>query len=161
MILKLSDSVDADLGKLLAMAIAFLETLAADFLEYEYLVGLGLIVEDGGFDDSTLHIRITELDLPFGVNQQDLVELYRGILGSRQAVDKNLFPGLDLELLACNVNNCVHKNKTFLSFSLRRARPRVRLPEPPGHKWTANLANSSNLTKYSRNYLMYKFKRVS
>ena len=107
--LKLSDSVDTDLGKLLAMAIAFLETLAADFLEYEYLVGLGLIVEDGGFDDSTLHIRITELDLPFGVNEQDLVEFDGRILRRRKTVDEDLIACFDLELLTCNINNCVHK----------------------------------------------------
>ena len=91
------------------MAIAFLETLAADFLEYEYLVSLGLIVEDGGFDDGTLHIRITELDLPFGVNEQDLVELNGRILRRRKTVDEDLVACFDLELLACNIYNCVHK----------------------------------------------------
>ena len=91
------------------MAIAFLETLAADSLEYEYLVSLGLIVEDGGFDDGTLHIRITELDLPFGVNEQDLVELNGRILRRRKTVDEDLVACFDLELLACNIYNCVHK----------------------------------------------------
>ena len=57
------------------MAIELLEALATDFLEDEHFVSLGLIIENRSLHDSALHIRITELDLPFGVNQQNLVEL--------------------------------------------------------------------------------------
>ena len=121
------------------MAIAFLETLAADFLEYEYLVSLGLIFEDGGFDDGTLYIRITELDLPFGVNEQDLVELDGRILRRRKTVDEDLVACFDLELLACNIYNCVHKIKNFNKFRPEAPASRAGLREPPGPKRTAKI----------------------
>ena len=91
------------------MAIELLEALATDLLEDEHLVSLRLVIEDRGLHDSTLHIRITELDLPFGVNEQHLVEFYRRILRSRKTVDEDFIACFNLELLACNVNNCVHK----------------------------------------------------
>ena len=91
------------------MAIALLEALATDFLEYEYLVSLYIVSEDGSLDNCTLHVRITELNLPVGVNQQNLVELDGGILCGRKAVAENLVASLDFELLSCNINNCLHK----------------------------------------------------
>ena len=57
------------------MAIEFLESFTTDLLEHEHLVSLYLIIENGGLDNCALYIRITELDLPFGVNEQYLVEL--------------------------------------------------------------------------------------
>ena len=57
------------------MAIELLESLTTDLLEHEHLVSLCLVIENGGLNDCALYIRITELDLPFGVNEQYLVEL--------------------------------------------------------------------------------------
>ena len=141
MILKLSDSVDADLGKLLAMAIELLEALATDLLEYEHLVSLRLVIENGGLHDGTLNVRITELDLPFGVNQQDFVEFNGLILRCREAVHEDLVTGFNLELLACNVNNCVHKNKTYFKFQPEASAHCADLLEPPGHKMDCKDSN--------------------
>ena len=57
------------------MAIEFLESLATDLLEHEHFVSLHPVIENGGLHDCALYIRITEPDLPFGVNEQYLVEL--------------------------------------------------------------------------------------
>ena len=57
------------------MAIELLESLTTDLLEHEHLVSLCLVIENSGLYDCALYIRITEVDLPFRVNEQHLVEL--------------------------------------------------------------------------------------
>ena len=94
------------------MAIEFLETLATDFLEYKHLVTFNQLIEDGGFDDSAFNIGRADLYGTLVVNEEDLVELDSGILGSTEALHEDLFSSFNLELLACNFYDCVH-TKTY------------------------------------------------
>jgi hypothetical protein len=105
-----------------------------DLLEDKHLVSRSLIIEDGGLHNGAFHIRITELNLPFGVNQQDFVELNGLIFRRGKAVAEDLFSSLDFELLACNVNNCVHKKQNLFKFQPEAPVTATGLPEPPGHK---------------------------
>jgi hypothetical protein len=118
---KLSDFVDLDLGEFLTVAIALLETLATDLLEYKHLVSAALVVEHGSPDHGAVNIRSTDLHgrIICG-DEEDLVKLHGITLGSREAVDKDFVASFHLELLACNVYDCVHKNKLVKSFGRKR-----------------------------------------
>jgi len=109
---ELSDSVDVDLGELLAMAIQRLETLATNFLEYEHFLGFGVIVQDGGGYLCSLHVRSADLYFALIVHEEHLVELHGFSVLGREAVDEDIHASFYFKLLACNVNNCVHCTKT-------------------------------------------------
>ena len=97
------------------MAVQGLEALAADLLENEHLVCLGIVIEDGSLDNCTLYVRSTDLDTRVTSDEEYLVELYISTIRSREAVDEDLIASLYLELLACNFYDCVH-NKLYKKF---------------------------------------------
>ena len=70
LLLKLSDSVDVDLGELLTVTVERLESLATDFLEYEHLLGFGVVIYYGGLYGCTFYIRSSNLYSTLGVYQE-------------------------------------------------------------------------------------------
>ena len=84
------------------MSVALLEALAADLLEDEDLVGLGIVIQNSGLDHRTIYVRSTDLDTRVTSDEEYLVELYISTIRSREAVDEDLIASLYLELLACN-----------------------------------------------------------
>ena len=111
----LSDSVNLNLGQLLAMSVALLEALAADLLEDKDLVGLGIVIQNSGLDHRTIYVRSTDLDTRVTSDEEYLVELYISTIRSREAAHEDLIASLYLELLACNFYDCVH-NKLYKKF---------------------------------------------
>ena len=91
------------------MTVELLEALAADLLEDQHLVGLGVILEDGGLDHGALHVRSTHLDLRAVSDEKDLGELHISTFGIGEPLHKDLVASFNLKLLACNVYDCVHK----------------------------------------------------
>ena len=91
------------------MAVEGLETFAANLLENKNLVSLHIICENGCLHNCSLHIRATDFDLALIVNEEHLVKLYFSVFGLGKPLNENLVASLYLELLACNINNCVHK----------------------------------------------------
>lgn len=97
------------------MAVALLEALAADLLEDKNLVSLCIIINNSSLDYCTLYVRSSDL---YGVilgYEKHLVELYGSTFLSGKTLNKDLGASFYLELLACNVYDCVH-NKTLLKF---------------------------------------------
>ena len=95
------------------MAVQLLESLATDFLENQYFLGLYRVVKHCGFHDCALYVRGSDFHCTLVIEKQHLVELYRLVFLGSKAVYENLRTSLNLELLSCNVNNCVHFNKTI------------------------------------------------
>ena len=93
------------------MAVELLESFATDFLEYQYFLCLGIIIEHGSLDYCAFYVRGSDLHFALIVEEKHLVELDRLIVLGRKTVDENLCTSLYLELLACNVNDCVHSVK--------------------------------------------------
>jgi len=91
------------------MSVALLEALAADLLEYEDLVSLCIVINNCSLGHSTINIRSTDLDTCLRINEEYLVELYSSTILSREAVDEDFIASFNLELLACNFYDCVHK----------------------------------------------------
>ena len=118
----LSDSVNLNLGQLLAMSVALLEALAADLLEDEDLVSFSIVIEDGGLDHCAIYIGSTDLDTRVTRDEEDLVELNISTIRGREAVHEDFIASLYLELLACNVYDCVH-NKLYQKVSTVSVRP--------------------------------------
>ena len=97
-----------DLGELLTVTVQSLESFATDFLEYEYLLGLGVIVYDGGGNLGTLHIGSTDLYFALIVYEEHFVELDGlSVLGGK-AIYEDVHSSFYFKLLACNVNDCEH-----------------------------------------------------
>ena len=90
------------------MAIALLEALSADLLEYKYLVSLGVIINNSSLYYCTLYVRSSNLYSCTVSDEKHLVELYISTIRSREAVYEDFVASFNLELLACNVNDCVH-----------------------------------------------------
>ena len=97
------------------MTIALLEALAADLLEYKHLVCPCLVVNDCCLDNCAFYIGSSDLYVSLVVNEKNLVELNVSTFGLRKSLDKDFISSFYLELLACNVYDCVHK-KTLLKF---------------------------------------------
>ena len=97
-----------DLRKLLAVAIQRLESLATDLLKYDNLLRLGVVIHDGRLDDGSFHIRSSDGHGARLVEEEHLVELDRLTVASRETVHKDVHSSFNLELLACNVYDCVH-----------------------------------------------------
>ena len=95
------------------MAVELLESFATDFLEYQYFLCLGIIIEHGSLNHCAFYVRGSDLHFALIVEEKHLVELDRLIVIGRKTVDENLCTSLYLELLACNVNDCVHSKKTL------------------------------------------------
>ncbi len=112
-----------DLGELLAVAIERLESLATDFLEHEHLLGLGIIVYDGGGNLGALHIRSTDLYLALVVYEEHFVELYGFSVLGLEAVHEDIHASFYFKLLTCNVYDCVHFNKNLLKVLDRKRLP--------------------------------------
>ena len=104
------------LGEFLTVTVESLEALAADLLENEHLVCLGIVIEDGSLDNCTLYVRSTDLYCLSVLKKENLVELNCSTLVSLKAVDKDIHPSFYFELLACNVYDCVHVTKLIKSF---------------------------------------------
>ncbi len=90
------------------MAIALLEALSADLLEYKYLVSLGVIINNSSLYYCTLYVRSSNLYSCIVSDEKHFVELYISTIRSREAVYEDFVASFNLELLACNVNDCVH-----------------------------------------------------
>ena len=93
------------------MSVEFLETLAADLLKDNHLVCPAFIIEYGSLDYCAFYVRGSDLHFALIVEEKHLVELDRLIVLGRKTVDENLCASLYFELLACNVNDCVHSVK--------------------------------------------------
>ena len=93
------------------MAVELLESFATDFLEYQYFLCLGIIIEHGSLDYCAFYVRGSDLHFALIVEEKHLFELDRLIVLGRKTVDENLCASLYFELLACNVNDCVHSVK--------------------------------------------------
>jgi len=91
------------------MAVELLETLAADLLEDEDLVGLCFVIEYGSLYDGSLHIRSSDLDCLAVGYEQHLAELYVSTFGIGEPLHKDFVASLYFKLLACNFYDCVHQ----------------------------------------------------
>ena len=91
------------------MAIELLEAFTADFLEHQNLVCLYIVIEDCGLYHCSVDVGSTDFDSSVVLDEKHLVKFYISIFGLRKALDKDFVSSFDLELLACNVYNCVHK----------------------------------------------------
>ena len=105
------------------MAIERLVSFATDFLEYEYLLGLGVVIDDGSLDTGTLYIGGSDLDRTIFVDEQDLVESNSLSVLRLETIHEDLHASLNLKLLACNVYDCVHKTKLVISLNRKRLPP--------------------------------------
>ena len=90
------------------MAVELLEALTTNLLEDDNLVSPGLVIDDGSLNDCTFNIRSTDLYCTLILNEEYLVELNISTFGLRKSLHKDLISSLYLELLACNVYDCVH-----------------------------------------------------
>ena len=91
------------------MSGAFLIALAAFLLEHEDFVRPAAVIHDSSLDHGAFNIRCTDLDITVIVYEKHLAELDHRALFLRKAVDENLSASFNLELLACNFYDCVHK----------------------------------------------------
>lgn len=102
------------------MTVELLEALAADFLEDKHLVRLHLIVQYGSLDHRSINIRSSDLYRSVVSHEEDLLELHISTLGIGKPLHKDFVASLNLELLACNVYDCVHLKLHFKSFDRKR-----------------------------------------
>ena len=114
------------------MTVAFVKTFATNLLEYENLVGSGVVSEHCSLHYRTLYIRSADLYLALVVHEKDLVELHSCTFCFRKAVAKDLIACLNFKLLACNINNSVHKKTLLKSFDRKRIPSEIsyRAPRP-------------------------------
>ena len=117
---QLSDSVDVDLGELLAVAIERLVSFATDFLENEHFLGLGVVIDDGSLYHCALNIGGSDLDRTIFVDEQNLVERNSLSVLRLQAVHEDLHASFYFKLLTCNVYDCVHKTKLIKVWNRKR-----------------------------------------
>ncbi len=91
-------------GKILTVTVLLAHTLAADFVENDYLVSFAML-QHGSFDGSTGYIRRADPDRTLVVHEKNLVKIQRSIdLGSK-TVYVNAAALLYFELLSCNIND--------------------------------------------------------
>lgn len=114
------DLLDANLGELLAVAIALLEALTADLFEYKDFVSPYVIGNNDSLHRCAFHIGRTYLDTCLVLNEKHFVEGDLCVFCRRKTVAEELAASLNFELLACNVYDCVHYNKNFFSFGYKR-----------------------------------------
>ena len=112
-LLKLSDFVNLNLSKELAVSVALLESLVCNLLENKNLVSPASVIKYRRLNDCTLDVRSSDLHLALVVNEKHLVELNSSTFGLRKSLDKDLGASLYFELLACDVYDCVHLIKLF------------------------------------------------
>ena len=98
------------------MTVQGLETLAANLFENKNFLSLGLVIKDSRLDASTIDIRGPDFDRLAILDEKDSVEHYFCTFARLETVYKDLHSGLNFELLACNVNDCVHFIKLIKSF---------------------------------------------
>ena len=90
------------------MSVEFLETLAANLLEYDDLVGLCVIIKYGSLYEGALDVRSSNLNLSLFVDEENFVKLHSFTFGLRKSLHKDFVASLNFKLLACNVYDCVH-----------------------------------------------------
>ena len=90
------------------MTVELLEALAANLLEYKNLVSLYIIFENSSLHDCALNIRSSDLNSLSVSDEKHLAELNISTLGIGEPLHKDFVASLYFELLACNVNDCVH-----------------------------------------------------
>ncbi len=90
------------------MTVELLEALAADLLEYENLVSLCIVIENGSLDYCALHVRSSDLHVTLVGYEKHLLELHVSTFGIGKPLHKDFISSLNFELLACNVYDCVH-----------------------------------------------------
>lgn len=102
------------------MAVKFLITFTTFFLENENFVCFASIVKNSSLYNGIFNIRSTKSNSSVIVNEKYFCELYRSIFSVREAVAEDFLSGFNFELLAGNVNDCVHFKKNFESFGRKR-----------------------------------------
>ena len=105
---KFGEEVDVDLGELLTVTVQSLESFTADFLKHEHFLCLGVVVDDGGLYNCSFYGGSANLNCTFIVNEKDFGELHGFSVLCLEAVYEDVLSSFNLELLACNVNDCVH-----------------------------------------------------
>lgn len=91
------------------MAIALLESLTTDFLENQYFLCLYVIGKNSSLHYYTINIWSTYLNGAAILNEQYFVKLNTLVILGSETVYKDFRASLNLELLTCNIYNCVHK----------------------------------------------------
>ena len=129
------------------MAIELLEALATDLLEYEDLVGLGVVFEDGGFHHCAFNIGSSDGDGLSVCDEEYLGELYISTFGVGEPLHKDFVASFYFKLLACNVYDCVHQTM-FLNVWAWGGCPAAALVEPFGHKMDGKDSNKSLIYKF-------------
>jgi len=122
------------------VTVQFLITFTTSFLEDKNLVCLTSVVKYSCLYNSTLYIRSTYLNSALSLYEENLVKNNSSTFFSREAVYEDFIASLYLELLACDVHNCVHSIKTFLSFDCKRLLVCNTYRAPQSYKWTAKIA---------------------
>lgn len=90
------------------MSVELLEALATDFLEYKNLVSFHIILEYRSFHYCTIYIRSTNLYICVISDEKYFLELHISTFGISEPLHKDFVSSFNLELLACNVYDCVH-----------------------------------------------------
>ena len=95
-------------SQILTVAVFLSHAFAADLVENDNLVSLAML-HNGSLDRCAIDVRSANLDGTLVVDQKYFVKIYGSIHLCSEAVYINLASLLDLELLSCNINDCVHK----------------------------------------------------
>ena len=90
------------------MSVAFVEAFATDFLEYQNFVSSDIICENSSLYDCALYIRSSDLHVTLAGDKKNLLELHISTFGISEPLHKDFVSSFNLELLACNVYDCVH-----------------------------------------------------
>ncbi len=93
------------------MTSQFLVSFTTFFLENQNFLTSAGIVENGSLHYCTLYVWSAYLDSPVCIYQKHFVELDCSAFLRCKAVDENFHTSFNLELVSCNIYNCVHKNE--------------------------------------------------
>ena len=91
------------------MTSLLLITFAAFLLEDNQLLASAGIIQNCSFHYGPVYVWSTYFDSAVCIYKQNLVEHKRSALFLRETVNKNLHASFHFELLASNLNYCVHK----------------------------------------------------
>ncbi len=128
------------------MTVALVKTLATDLFEYKNLISSCVICEHRSLDHCTLNIRSADLYLALVIHEKDFVELHSCTFRLRKTVAKDFIACLNFELLACNINNSVHKN-LILHVSTASGLPLKPLMELDGHQMDRKYRNYYSISQ--------------
>ena len=123
------------------MTVGFLISFTTDLLENDNLLCFGIVLENCSLHYCALYVRNTDFHITLVVDEEYLIEFYGLVFLRCKAIDENLCTSLYLELLACNVYDCVQYYTNLLSFGCKRPQCMRIFPELDSHLIfkTANL----------------------